>query len=100
MPNYRKRPITIEAVQFTGVDPDGGPDGEHLTKFASDVPEWLVEAMEDQTVVPSGLYADTLDVKVMTGTLVAKPGDWILKGIEDEIYVCPDSIFAASYDEV
>lgn len=100
MPTFRKRPIEIEAVQFVSCDPEGGPEGEHQIRFATEIPEWMQEALEDEAVVPSGLYADTLDVVVLTGRLVAKPGDWLLKGIEDEIYVCPDSIFRASYDEV
>ena len=98
MPNYRKRPITIEAVQFTGCRDNA--DGDTEIHFATERPDWLTEELEDETIVPSGLFTDTLDVMTLTGKLTAKPGDWILKGIEDEIYVCPDSIFTASYDEV
>ena len=98
MPHYRKRPITIEAVQFLGCDEN--EHGDHMTRFATAAPDWLRDEMEDQTIMPSGLFSDTLDVMTLTGKLTAKPGDWILKGIEGEIYVCPDSIFSASYDEV
>jgi len=34
------------------------------------------------------------------GTMTAEPGDWIAKGIENEIYIIKDSIFKKTYDKV
>lgn len=28
----------------------------------------------------------------------AHPGDWLIRGVEGEVYPCKDSIFRATYD--
>jgi len=85
MSKYRKRPVVIEAFQWTG-----GPD-------QTEDPEWIVEALDSgaATIIFPNLYIRTLE-----GEMTADVGDWIIKGIQGELYPCKPDIFEATYDLV
>lgn len=75
---YRKKPIVIEAVQFTG-------DQKEIIAFTGDA----------NIFTPIGLIIHTLE-----GDHRAKIGDWIIKGIQGEFYPCKSDIFEQTYEEV
>ena len=92
---YRKKPVVIEAFRWTG-----GPDQE-------EDPVWFLEAMMDGRVffgVSSGSTSEKEKVGMFINTLEGphevSPGEWIIKGVEGEIYPCKDSVFTATYDPV
>ena len=82
---YRKKPIVIEAFKY-GID---------------DAPKWFFEAITrgeiDTTIfsVPPYCIINTLE-----GMMRAEIGDYIIKGIKDEIYPCKSDIFEQSYELV
>jgi len=39
-------------------------------------------------------------IPTLEGTLYAKEGDWIIRGVKGEIYPCKDDIFRATYEPV
>lgn len=39
-------------------------------------------------------------IETLEGKLKASPGDWIIKGINGELYPCKPDIFAKTYEEV
>lgn len=39
-------------------------------------------------------------IKTKEGTMRAKPGDWIITGVEGEQYPCDDKIFRKTYEPV
>lgn len=39
-------------------------------------------------------------VKTLEGTMKGKPKDYLVEGIEGELYVCDKTIFEKSYDKV
>lgn len=84
---YRKKPVVIEAFQWTGA-PDQTED-----------PEWIIAAIRNGTVSfvkePFGMLIDTLE-----GTHRANPGDYIIQGIQGELYPCKPDIFKATYEPV
>ena len=41
-----------------------------------------------------------VEIQTREGTLFAYPGDWLIRGIEGEIYPCGDSIFRQTYEPV
>lgn len=88
---YRKKPVVIEAFEWTG--------GHDQTED----PVWIVKAMKsgDVTVgeVP-GIYGKVLRIKTLEGTMEAMPGDYIIQGIQGEIYPCKPDIFEATYERV
>lgn len=47
-------------------------------------------------------YQTDVEVEIPTleGTMMASPGDWIICGVQGELYPCKPDIFAATYEEV
>ena len=85
MPQYRKRPVVVEAVQFF------------------DTKEGMAEIM--RFVPLAAVYGDTrygwyLSIKTLEGYMKAVPGDWVIRGIKGEYYPCKPDIFAATYELV
>jgi hypothetical protein len=82
MPKFRKRPVVIDAVQFR--------TSEHPSELAADVEAGRVRYPEDGNAM-----IDTLE-----GSMIARPGDWIIRGVKGELYPCRDDIFRATYEAV
>lgn len=78
---YRKKPVEIEAVQWTGENLD------EVLGFMS----WRNASHDER----SGLAIHTLE-----GNHSASPGDFIIKGIAGEFYPCKPEIFTRTYDLV
>lgn len=91
---YRKKPVVVEAWQWDG----------NFLEDCKDVPQWLYEAEERGDVEA---YADWynaeesfMEIETLEGTHIAKPGDYIIKGIQGELYPCKPDIFEQTYEEV
>lgn len=84
---YRKKPIVIEAFQFT--DP--------FTCTDPMIPLWFVDAVDIGKVrsAPTCVLIKTLE-----GEMMASIGDWIIRGVKGEIYPCKPDIFEATYEPV
>jgi hypothetical protein len=88
MAYFRKKPVVIEAVQFTG-------------KNGRQIQEWSSEAVIESPVLepvganPTGEY---LQIKTLEGTMTAIVGDWIIRGVKGEFYPCKPDIFEATYE--
>lgn len=73
---YRKKPVVIDAVQFTGLI---GPE--------------------------SGVYEDVnsktgFSINTLEGKHEVTPGDWIITGVKGETYPCKPDIFEMTYEKV
>jgi hypothetical protein len=77
---YRKKPVVINAFEYEG-----------QTRF----PDWIHEAMEKEEVTAdiSGLYIETLE-----GVMKASRGDYVIQGVNGEIYPCKPDIFLKTYE--
>jgi hypothetical protein len=82
---YRKKPIVIEAFKWTG-------DAEQVED-----PVWICDAIRDGR---AAVVYPELRIKTLEGTMIASPGDWIIKGVVGEIYPCRNDIFEATYEKV
>ena len=82
---YRKRPVVIEAVQWTGDNID------ELFK--------LEDFKLNYTLV-NGNFDKVLGVYSLEGIMWASVGDYIIKGIKGEFYPCKPDIFKETYEEV
>lgn len=76
---YRKKPVVIEALQWTG-------DNRDEIKAWSGATDWY--------------YRPELVIPTLEGNMSAYPGDWIIKGVKGEFYPCKPDIFEATYDPV
>ena len=85
MPQYRKKPVVIEAFRLGDAWPDWWGDAVS----ASQVKTFNNDSGPD--------YAT---IKTLEGVMRAERGDWIIQGVKGEIYPCKPDIFAATYDPV
>lgn len=77
---YRKKPVEIEAIRWTG---------DNLTEVMAFCPKIHPDDMTSLLVI------ETLE-----GKLYAQEEDYIIKGFDGEFYPCNPSVFLAAYDEV
>ena len=88
---FRKKPVVIDAVQWTGGNLKEIIDFTGLDKSAE---KWSWSEFE-KVVSTEGLKIFTLE-----GPLNASIGDWIIRGISGEYYPCKPDIVESTYDEV
>ena len=88
---YTKRPVTIEAMQFTGTE----ENWNELLEFTN---EAVCNFMMSKTFTDQQLIA-TCCVPTMEGLMTATAGDYIIKGIKGEFYPCNEEIFLLTYFE-
>lgn len=84
MSKYRKKPIVIEAVQFT-------------EETKNQVFHWVTcnhYPRTDEQGKP------TLLIETLEGDMTAVLGDWIIKGVKGEFYPCKPDIFEKTYELV
>jgi len=81
---YRKKPLVIEAVRWTGNN-------------WGEIRLWMnsVSVNSILNIALNEVWINTLE-----GTMIGEVGDYIIKGITGEFYPCKPDIFEASYDEV
>jgi hypothetical protein len=115
MPQFRKKPVVIEAINWNGhtlgltnkpVDLDPSKVTDPNVKL--DLPSWMpkcldplpTEALTRASVEPGQIrrYEDFLHIGTLEGVMAAAPGDWIIRGVKGEIYPCKPDIFEATYD--
>ena len=99
MPKFHKKPVEIEAILHTQMDHD---DTGPFPVFQTDPTGWLTDAMERPDGADGEVFWDDdgLKIRTLEGVHLARPGDWILRGVQGEIYPCKPDIFAATYDVV
>ena len=87
---FRKKPVVIEAVQWLG------------DRFNTAAPDWIGKALVKKTASIGSIFRFGDDVQIFTleGMMLAKPGDYIIRGIKGELYPCKPDIFEATYEPV
>lgn len=98
MAKFRKKPVIIEAVQLCWAN-----WGE-VCDFTGDLiseenPGRSVDTYSDKCGEIAGPYIE-LTISTLEGEMVAKHGDWIIKGVQGELYPCKPDIFEATYEAV
>ena len=96
MPKFRKKPVEIEAVLYSGkVSKMGWPHE------VTDAHPWLDAAYDDGILDNiRDSTGDYITIKTLEGVMRANPGEWIIRGVKGELYPCKPDIFAATYDAV
>ena len=84
---FIKKPIVIEAIQWTGKNLD------EVVMFTG--PDKLVQIRNIHNHPTGVLVIETLE-----GDHRASVGDWIIQGIKGEFYPCKPDIFDATYEVV
>lgn len=90
MPKFRKKPVVIEAIQYSG------KNGNELKCWSGNVVREspVLEPTKDS---PTGEY---VQIKTLEGVMTGIVDDWIIKGVNDEFYPCKPDIFEKTYEAV
>ena len=90
---YRKKPLVVEAFKLN----DRGLVEE----------DWFWDAVSNNTIITHHFELEIYDpepawceIKTLEGTMIAKAGDYIIRGVNGEIYPCKADIFEKTYEEV
>ena len=82
---FRKKPIEIEAMQFT-------EESKNVVYHWMTGTNHYADFDEDNNPI--------LRIKTLEGIMAANIGDWIIKGIAGEYYPCKPDIFEATYEPI
>lgn len=84
---YRKKPVVIEAIRWTGNN-------------ANEIADFCI----NDYYFSNYDFTDTLKRKLMImtleGNMSAEIGDYIIKGVNGEFYPCKPDIFEKTYEAV
>lgn len=88
MGKFRKKPVVIEARQFT-------TNNEIWPTQMDGLVNWMNQGKESRVAWHNGtdIYIRTLE-----GEMRAECGDWIIRGVKGEFYPCKPDIFEATYE--
>lgn len=88
---YRKKPVVVEAFLL---------DERGLVSE-----DWFWEAVAENSIIIH--WCDEYcfepawcEIKTLEGTMIARAGDYIIKGVNGEIYPCKADIFEKTYEIV
>jgi hypothetical protein len=105
---YRKKPVVIEAQQWNETDETSLAIRHWVEPAAAVVDTDHIQHLWDYDlgcyVMPNGktIFAPfqtrCLIVLTLEGEMVAKPGWWIIRGVQGEFYPCDPDIFAGTYE--
>jgi len=84
---FKKKPVIIEAVKWTGTD-------QSIIDIMALVPkqEGLVKLVTQDL--------DELRIAKLEGVMPATLNDWIIRGVQGELYPCKPDIFNETYEIV
>jgi hypothetical protein len=83
---YKKRPTEVEALQFLDNN-----SARRIVAWANG----KVHADYNRHGDCERLYVETLE-----GDMIARPGWYIIKGVEGEFYPCKETVFEQTYEPV
>ena len=86
MSKYRKKPVEVEAVQFTR------KNISEVMKFTN----YQVEIAIHRPVIGKM----TGIIQTLEGDMNLNENDWIIKGVKGEFYPCKPDIFEKTYEKV
>lgn len=96
MSKYKKKPLVIDAFKI-GIDY---------------MPDWFIDSVVDgvvtlRTDMPENCHMECrndfktwCEINTLEGVMVGNYGDYIIKGVQGEIYPCKAEIFEETYEAV
>lgn len=88
---YRKKPVVIEAFRF----------------YMDNMPDWFMDNITSNKVILRksdykrySIEEAYCEIETLEGTMTCKGGDYVIKGVNGEIYPCKPDIFEKTYESV
>lgn len=89
MARYRKRPVEVDAIQWTG---------ENIVDVMGFMHPQQPVHVNNLSHMRFTNADDLVGIETLEGLMVANKGDWIIRGVQGEFYPCKPDIFAATYE--
>lgn len=83
----RKKPVEVEAFKFTLKKKDREPD-------------WFLKEIGNSVIIEQVGAKQEWFIMTLEGKMKISKGDWVIKGVHNEIYPCKPDIFNLTYDVV
>ena len=90
MPKFRKKPVEIEAVAIAELVAAAAKDWPAL-------PTWVRQAYDAGKLL---FLPDRIEISTLEGRMVGNRDDWLIRGVQGELYPCKPDIFEATYEPV
>jgi len=91
---FRKKPVVIEAVQFTAEVRDA------YVFDKKPLPCGVVMGACTSHPVTRKVWSSRFYIETLEGRMEVSVGDWIITGVKGEHYPCKPDIFEATYEQV
>lgn len=91
MSKFTKKPVTIEAIQWTGMN------GQEIQAFAGEAAKFDTRRSDNGSGTSSSVTE--LIIHTLEGDMKADWNDFIIKGVKGEFYPCKPDIFEQTYME-
>lgn len=85
---FRKKPVVIDAWQSNDIELD------------TNIPEWVFNAFATRAIGETGKEGFDYYVRTLEGKMYFSNGDYLIKGVQGELYACKPDIFEETYEEV
>lgn len=89
---FRKKPVVIEAIKWTGFNP------HDIADFAGDACE--IEYYDAAYEAGAGPMYAYIKIHTLEGDMKVSVGDYVIKGVQGEFYPCKPDIFEETYEEI
>jgi len=86
---FRKKPITVQAIQWDGTMANAGAIVEWIEML--NVGEDKIRFLEPNDSPTKGVSC--IQLNTAEGTSYAYSGDWVVWGTKNDVYPCTDSVF-------
>lgn len=100
---YRKKPVVIEAIQFTGKNDKNITDVYNFLENANTESQSEIKSYGKNFEIDfcnGTCQVGDIIIKTLEGDMRAKHGDYIIKGVNGEFYPCKNDVFAKTYELV
>lgn len=112
MDKYTKKPVEIEAIQWSGTTEEAkrivewstehGADVQHVYPLEPDPNCLQPHFHETHVYCPCCRFRNVkahLSIRTLDSRMEVAPGMWVIKGVKGEFYSCPDDVFQATYSK-
>ncbi len=86
MTRFCKKPVEIDAIQWTGYN--------EVEVMA------FIDAGDDPPAAEYHQLTADFSITTLEGVMLARVGDWLIRGIQGELYPCKPDIFEQTYEAV
>ena len=90
---YRKKPVVIEAIQWTG------KNTKEILEFMGQIVDLTNPIAQDRFYEYELSLQGGWKITTLEGGHIASINDYIIKGIKGEFYPCKHDIFHLTYDK-